>query len=72
MKILRVVNRYIHRTISYIVLFIAYILGIAPVAIIAKLVGKHFLDTGPIMGKTTYWIDVPVAEHKLEEYYRQF
>ena len=72
MKILKVVGKYIHRVISYILLSFAYILGVAPVAIIAKLVGKHFLDTRPMADKTTYWIDVPVVEHKLEEYYRQF
>ena len=71
MKIFKVVGKYIHRVISYILLFIAYIWGIAPVTIIAKLVGKHFLDTMPMADQTTYWIDVSVAEHKLEEYYRQ-
>jgi len=71
-KILKVVGKYIHRVISYILLAITYILGIAPVAIIAKIVGKHFWDTRPKADETTYWIDVPAGEHKLEEYYRQF
>ena len=58
--------------INTILLFITYILGVGITSIIAKLVGKHFLET-KISSKTkTYWSNLNLKKKKIDNYYRQF
>ena len=53
-------------------LLLAYLVGIGPTAIIARLTGKRFLSAGPEPKKRSYWDPITQSNGKFEEYYRQF
>lgn len=52
-------------------LFLVYVVAIGITSVIAKLFGKHFLDTAIDPKRETYWQDLPIEDHK-ESIYRQF
>ena len=59
--------------VNFILLIPAYILGIGLTSIVAKIVGKHFLNLKKPDKKTeTYWVAKDTKKKKLEEFYRQF
>ncbi len=58
--------------VNFTLLFVAYILGIGPTAILAKIKNKHFLNLKMSKSAKTYWLDLPSRIVKKEDYYRQF
>jgi hypothetical protein len=62
------VSKFISTLISSIILSIVYLIGIGVPALIAKLVGKKFIETEK---KRSYWVDIN-NQKTLEESYRQF
>ena len=56
--------------INTILLTFVYLIGVGLTSIIAKIVGKHFLDTK--LKKGTYWSDLNLKKKNIEKYYRQF
>lgn len=57
--------------INTVLLTIVYFIGIGLTSIIAKLVGKHFLDISN-KDRKTHWSDLNLRKKSIEEYYRQF
>jgi len=57
--------------INTILLAFVYFLGVGLTSIVAKIVGKHFLET-KLSKKGTYWSDLNLKKKPIEEYYRQF
>lgn len=51
-------------------LLVVYVFGVGITSIIAKIVGKSFLDTK--MKKDTYWNHLDLKKKPMEKYYRQF
>ncbi|MEK6871328.1 MAG: hypothetical protein AABX16_00320 [Nanoarchaeota archaeon] len=62
----------IAQIINLILLSIAYILGVGITSLIAKIVGKHFLELNIDKNKKSYWEELQLGTRKKEEYYRQF
>ena len=56
--------------INTILLTLVYLIGIGLTSILAKIVGKHFLEMK--LSKDTYWSDLNLKKKSIEEYYRQF
>jgi hypothetical protein len=65
-------GKYIASVVNTILLIVVYIFGVGISAVIAKLVGKSFLETTIDEKKTTYWEDLNLENEPLENYYRQF
>ena len=57
--------------VNSILLFIIYILGVGFTSLIAKLVGKQFLNLS-INKKGSYWSDLNLKKKKIKNYYKQF
>lgn len=57
--------------INSILLLVVYLIGVGLTSIIARIVGKRFIDTNKRKGKT-YWRDLNLDKRPIEEYYRQF
>lgn len=55
--------------VNFILLFIVYFTGVAVVSIIAKLLGKHFMD---LNSNGSSWIIRKLKKRPIEEYYRLF
>ncbi len=53
-------------------LLIVYFIGVGITSIIAKLSGKHFLETKISKKRDSYWSDLNLKKKPIEEYYRQF
>lgn len=58
--------------INSALLLAVYILGVGLTSIVAKLTGKHFLETKKSKEEKTYWTDLNLKKKNIEEYYRQF
>jgi hypothetical protein len=58
--------------INSFLLTIVYIFGVGITSIIAKLSGKHFLETKVSKKQDSYWSDHNLKKKPIEEYYRQF
>lgn len=57
--------------INTILLFFVYLIGVGITSIVAKIVGKHFLEK-KLSKKDTYWNSLKLKKKPIEEYYRQF
>jgi len=57
--------------VNTILLSLVYVMGVGITSIIAKLIGKRFLET-KLSKKSTYWSDLNLKKKHIEEYYRQF
>jgi len=58
--------------INSLLLLIVYIIGVGLTSIVAKLVGKHFLEDKKPSNKKSYWKELGLKKKPTEEYYRQF
>ncbi len=58
--------------INSILLLIVYIIGVGITSIIAKNIGKHFLDMKLSKTKKSYWEDINLTKKSIDNYYRQF
>ncbi len=56
---------------SFLLLF-AYLFGVGLTTLIAKIVGKHFLDLKLDKEKKSYWSELGLKRKPIREYYRQF
>lgn len=57
--------------VTTVLLSLVYLIGVGSTHIVAKLFGKHFLET-KLSKKGTYWSDLNLKKKPIEEYYRQF
>jgi len=55
-----------------VILVVLFYVGITPIALIARLVGKRFLDLGFEPARASYWIPRPAADRGRERYKSQF
>ncbi len=55
-----------------VILVVLFYVGITPIALIARLVGKRFLDLGFEPGRASYWIKRPAPDRGKERYQSQF
>lgn len=58
--------------VNSILLLIVYLFGVGITSIIAKLLGKHFLELKIDKNKDTYWDDTNVSNREIKEYLKQF
>lgn len=58
--------------VNTVLLFIAYFIGVGITSIVAKIVGKNFLEMKTSAKVKTYWSDLNIKKRSLEECYRQF
>jgi len=56
--------------INTLLLSFVYFVGVGPTSIVAKIVGKHFLEIK--LSKSSYWSDLNLKKKSIEDYYRQF
>ncbi len=57
--------------INSILLSLAYVFGIGLTSLIAKIIGKRFLDLR-LEKKQTYWEELNLEKKKISTYYKQF
>jgi len=57
--------------INSILLTIVYFIGVGITSVVAKLVGKHFLDVRRDK-KDTYWSNLNLKKKSIDDYYKQF
>ena len=57
--------------VNFVLLTIVYIIGVGLTSIVAKAVGKSFLNTKK-RRKPSYWEDKNLTKEPKENYYRQF
>ncbi len=55
-----------------VILVIVFYIGITPIAFIARLVGKRFLDLGFEPDRDSYWVERPEPTRDKERYHSQF
>ena len=53
-------------------LLAVYIIGVGLTSVLAKVSGKHFLETKVQKGEKSYWSDLNLKKRPIEDYYRQF
>ena len=58
--------------VNSVLLTIVYLIGVGATSIVAKLIGKHFLDKKISKEQSTYWSELVLKKKPIEEYYRQF
>ncbi len=58
--------------VASVLLLVVYVVGVGVTSIVAKVFGKHFLDTRVSEEKKTYWVDISSKSDSLDECYRQF
>ncbi len=57
--------------VNSILLSVVYFFGVGITSLIAKIVGKNFLEE-ELNNSQTYWENLNLGKNKLEAYYRQF
>ncbi len=57
--------------VNFILLFLVYFTAVALTSIVAKLLGKHFLNIKK-KDAESYWEDFNLGKEPVENYYRQF
>jgi len=57
--------------INTALLLLVYVFGVGITSVVAKISGKHFLET-KTSRKKTYWQKLDLQKKPLEKYYRQF
>lgn len=58
--------------VNTVFLGLVYVIGVGITALLAKLMGKLFLDTQIRKEEKSYWSDLHLKKKSIEEYYRQF
>jgi len=53
-------------------LLIVYLVGVGLTSILAKIFGKHFLESKISKKRETYWSDLNLKKKPIKAYYRQF
>lgn len=58
--------------VNVILLSFVYIVGVGLTSIVAKIVGKHFIENKISKEATTYWTELNIKKREIEKYYKQF
>ena len=58
--------------INTILLSIVYVIGVGLTSVIAKIIGKRFMEMKVLRTVDTYWSDLNLKKKPIDEYYRQF
>lgn len=58
--------------VNSLLLSMVYLTGVGITSIIARLVGKRFLDVELSKNRSSYWSDLDLEKRSIEDYYRQF
>ena len=58
--------------VNSLLLTVVYILGVGLTSIVAKIVGKKFLERKLYRLRSSYWGDLNLRKQKKEDYLRQF
>jgi len=58
--------------VNSILLTLVYIVGVGITAIVAKVVGKDFLEMETSRKKESYWDDLNLKKEDIDKYYRRF
>lgn len=58
--------------VSFVLLSLVYFLGVGTTSLLAKIVGKHFLNTKEQKNKKTYYEELNLSKEPKDSYYRQF
>lgn len=58
--------------VNTVLLSLVYLIGIGLTSLLAKMVGKHFLEKKMSKEKKSYWTELELKKKPIEEYYRQF
>jgi len=57
--------------VNTVLLFVVYVVGIGVTSIVAKIIGKKFLDM-KLSSKKSYWRSLNLKKKSVDDYYRQF
>ncbi len=57
--------------VNTVLLLIVYLIGVGITSIVAKIIGKKFLDKYPANEKS-YWTDINIKKESIEDYHKQF
>jgi hypothetical protein len=49
-----------------------YIFGVGLTAVVAKLMGKHFINIRKGKKQDSYWVPLNLQKKPVDDYYRQF
>jgi Na+-driven multidrug efflux pump len=58
--------------VNSLLLAFVYFIGVGITSLVAKLVGKHFLEMKRSRKIETYWTDLHLKKKSEEEYYKQY
>lgn len=58
--------------INLIVLSLVYLIGIGPSSVVAKVLGKHFLELKSSPQRKSYWVKFDAGAPKISNFLRQF
>jgi len=58
--------------INTVLLLVTYLVGVGITSIVARLVGKKFLDNKKKPRQQTFWIKTTMGTGSKKDYYRQF
>ena len=64
-------TKIINYVVNFVLLSVAYVIGIGIISVPSKIVKKHFLNTNK-NSADTYYINKKLGEESLERYYNQF
>jgi len=65
-KVLEEFNQIIVKVSNSILLFVVYSVGAGLTSILARLVGKHFLDIKALKGVDSYWSDLNLKKSQFQ------
>ena len=58
--------------INSFLLLAVYIFGVGLTAVVAKLMGKHFINIRKGKKQDSYWVPLNLQKKPVDDYYRQF
>jgi len=61
----------ISMVVNTFLLSVVYVLGVGVTSVVAKIVGKKFLD-GSSSQEKTYWTTLNATKERIDHYFRQF
>lgn len=69
---MRLFGESISAIVNTLLLTLVYIVGIGLTSVVAKMFGKHFLDSSVDREARSYWRETDIGGESLEQQYRQF
>mgnify|MGYP001293647465 CR=1 FL=1 len=58
--------------VNSVLLLAVYVIGVGFTSLLAKILGKRFLNTKTSEKRNSYWSDLDLKKKPIKEYYRQF